>query len=330
MTKQVFQLKDPVPTSKPDVPGAREHPVFAPGHAPVQQPQGAPPQQGQPAAQRCQGAQKRKAPAQAKRAPKPRAKSKSWTKEEAAALYPEYAIGTRVQLSFEYATAAGPSKWIWAQRRSSTGTLSPGTTRGSRSTSSGTRPPPTTRRWGAPPNSGETEPVVRWSPCSCAPPTRSTSPEPSTRAKSTMHGPYRSPRSGTARHPQLRASSTSSTPDEPGPDTARPPNYRSPETGTCGSPRPHQHPQRACGHLRPHQGRHTASHTRATPSRRRPPGVPGASPPQSGPTRTSTDPGPGGEQISRPLATGGAPLPQDVSHGACPPRPRSGWSPRGS
>ena len=33
MTKQVFQLKDPVPTSKPDVPAAREHPVFAPGHA---------------------------------------------------------------------------------------------------------------------------------------------------------------------------------------------------------------------------------------------------------------------------------------------------------
>ena len=114
MTKQVFQLKDPVPTSKPDVPAAREHPVFAPGHAPVQQPQGAPPQRGQPAARRRQGAQKRKAPTQAKPAPKPRAKPKSWTKEEAAALYPEYAIGTRVQLPFEYATAAGPSKWIWA------------------------------------------------------------------------------------------------------------------------------------------------------------------------------------------------------------------------
>ena len=114
MTKQVFQLKDPVPTSKPDVPAAREHPVFAPGHAPVQQPQGAPPQRGQPAARRRQGAQKRKAPAQAKPTPKPRAKLKSWTKEESAALYPEYAIGTRVQLPFEYATAAGASKWIWA------------------------------------------------------------------------------------------------------------------------------------------------------------------------------------------------------------------------
>ena len=44
MTKQVFQLRDPVPTSKPDVPAARKHPVFAPGHAPVQQPQGAPAQ----------------------------------------------------------------------------------------------------------------------------------------------------------------------------------------------------------------------------------------------------------------------------------------------
>ena len=98
MTKQVFQLKD----------------VFAPGYAPVQQPQGAPPQRGQPNARRRPGAKKRKAPAQAKPAPKPKAKSKSWTKEEAAALYPEYAIGTRVQLPFEYTTAAGPFKWIWA------------------------------------------------------------------------------------------------------------------------------------------------------------------------------------------------------------------------
>ena len=114
MTKQVFQLKDPVPTSKSDVPDAHKHPVFAPGHAPVQQPQGAPSQQGQPTARRRQGAQKLKAPAQAKPAPKQRAKSKSWTKEEAAALYPKYAIGTRVWLPFEYATVAGPSKWIWA------------------------------------------------------------------------------------------------------------------------------------------------------------------------------------------------------------------------
>ena len=68
MTKQVIQ---------PDVPAAREHPVFAPGHAPVQQPQGAPPKRGQPAARRRQGPQKRKAPAQANAAPKPRAKSKS-------------------------------------------------------------------------------------------------------------------------------------------------------------------------------------------------------------------------------------------------------------
>ena len=114
MTKQAFQLKDTVPTSKPDVGAAREHPVFAPGHAPVQQPQGAPPQQGQPNARRRQGAKKRKAPRQAKPAPKPKAKSKSWTEEEAAALYLEYAIGTGVQLPFKYATAAGPSKWIWA------------------------------------------------------------------------------------------------------------------------------------------------------------------------------------------------------------------------
>ena len=114
MTKQVFQLKDAVCTSKPDVPATQEHPVFAPGEAPVQQPQGAPPQRVRPDARRRQGAQKRKAPTQAKPAPKPKAKPKSWTEEEAAALYPEYAIGTRVQLPFEYATAAGPSTWIWA------------------------------------------------------------------------------------------------------------------------------------------------------------------------------------------------------------------------
>ena len=114
MTKQVFQLKDTVPTSKPDVPTAREHPVFAPGHTPVQQPKGAPPQRGQPNARRRQGAKKRRAPTQAKPAPNPKAKSQSWTEEEATALYPEYAIDTRVQLPFEYATAWGPSKWTWA------------------------------------------------------------------------------------------------------------------------------------------------------------------------------------------------------------------------
>ena len=62
MTKQVFQLKDTVPTSKPDVPAAREHAVFATGHTPVQQPQGAPPQRGQPNARRRLGEKKRKAP----------------------------------------------------------------------------------------------------------------------------------------------------------------------------------------------------------------------------------------------------------------------------
>ena len=101
MTKQVFQLKDAIPTSKPDVPATREHPVFAPGHAPVQQPQGALPQRGQPNARRRPGAKKRKAPAKTKPAPKPKGEPKSWTEEEAAALYPEYAIGTRVQLPFE-------------------------------------------------------------------------------------------------------------------------------------------------------------------------------------------------------------------------------------
>ena len=77
MTKQVFQLKDTVSTSKPDVPATREHPVYALGHTPVQQPQGAPPQQVRPNARRPQGAKKRKAPAQAKPAPRPEAKPKS-------------------------------------------------------------------------------------------------------------------------------------------------------------------------------------------------------------------------------------------------------------
>ena len=62
MTKQVIQLKDAVPTSKPDVPPAREHPLFGPGQPPVQQPQDAPPQRGRPNARRRQGANKRKAP----------------------------------------------------------------------------------------------------------------------------------------------------------------------------------------------------------------------------------------------------------------------------
>ena len=112
MIKQVFQLEGAVPTSKPDVPATRAHPVLAPGHAPVEQPQGAPPQRVRPNARRRQGAKKRKAPTQAKPAPKPKAKRRRSTAEEAVALYPEYAIGTRVQLPFEYATASGASTWI--------------------------------------------------------------------------------------------------------------------------------------------------------------------------------------------------------------------------
>ena len=114
MTEQVFQLNDPVPTSRPNVPAAREHPVFCTGPRTRTAAPGRTSPTGTthcPAPPRCAEAQD---PAQAKPAPKPRAKSKSWTKEEAAALYPEYTIGTRVQLPFEYATAAGPSKWIWA------------------------------------------------------------------------------------------------------------------------------------------------------------------------------------------------------------------------
>ena len=114
MTKQVFELKDAVPTSQPDYSATPEHSVFAPGHAPVQQPEGAPSQRGRPNARPCQGAKKCKGPTQATSAPKLKAQPKKWTKEEAAALDPDYAIGTRVQLPFEYATATDPSTWIWA------------------------------------------------------------------------------------------------------------------------------------------------------------------------------------------------------------------------
>ena len=58
------------------------------------------------------------AEAQGPRTGQTRAQAKSQVeeldKEEAAALYPEYAIGTPVQLPLEYATAVGLSKWIWA------------------------------------------------------------------------------------------------------------------------------------------------------------------------------------------------------------------------
>ena len=86
MTKQLLQLTDAVPTSKPDVPAPREHPVFTPGHAPEQQPQGAASKRGRPNTRRRQGAMKHKAPTQAK--PAPKLKPKSCTREEAAALYP--------------------------------------------------------------------------------------------------------------------------------------------------------------------------------------------------------------------------------------------------
>ena len=112
MTKQVFQLTDAVPTSKPDIPATREHPVFTPAQAPVQQPEGAAPPRGRASIRRSQGAKNRKAPAKTKPAPKP--EPKIWTRGEAAALYNEYTIGTRVQLPFEYATAARPSTSIWA------------------------------------------------------------------------------------------------------------------------------------------------------------------------------------------------------------------------
>ena len=62
MTKQVFQLEYAVHKSNPDVPAAREHTVFSRGHAPVEQPQGAPPERARPNARRRQDAKRRKAP----------------------------------------------------------------------------------------------------------------------------------------------------------------------------------------------------------------------------------------------------------------------------
>ena len=62
MTKQVLLLTHAVATYKPDVAATREQPVFTPGHAPVQQPQGAALQRGGPNTRYRQGAKKRKAP----------------------------------------------------------------------------------------------------------------------------------------------------------------------------------------------------------------------------------------------------------------------------
>ena len=112
MTKQVFQLKDAIHTSKPDVAATREHHTFTPGYVAVQQPQGAAFQSGLPHTRRRQGTKEHKAPTQAK--PVPKHVPKTWTGEEAAALMAKYAIGARVQLPFKYAAAAGPSTWILA------------------------------------------------------------------------------------------------------------------------------------------------------------------------------------------------------------------------
>ena len=114
MTKQVFQLKDAVPTSKPDVPATREHPMFAPGHAPVQQPQGAPPETGTAQRTAPPGCEE----AQGPRTGQTRAEAKSQAKEL-------YRRGSRRPVSrvrhrhlgaaaLRVRHAAGPSKWIWA------------------------------------------------------------------------------------------------------------------------------------------------------------------------------------------------------------------------
>ena len=68
-----------------------------------------------------------------------------------------------MQLPFEYATATGPSRWIWAAGEVKHRYRVTGNHQGFNidvKWDPGTR---TTRRWGAPSNSGETETVVRWS-----------------------------------------------------------------------------------------------------------------------------------------------------------------------
>ena len=178
----------------------------------------------------------------------------------------------------------------------------------SKFTSDGTQPPPRTRRWSEPSNSGETKTGGDGPHTTMHPQKR----DPSTRARSTTHGPCQSPRSGAESSPQLRVSSTSGRLTAPGRDTARRHDHPSPAASSHGGPRPHQHPQQTRGHLGPHQGCHTASHAPAAPPRGRTHWVPGTSPPQGRPAQISTDPGPGGEHIPRPLTTSRAPLPQDI------------------
>ena len=213
MTKQVFKLKDPVPTSKPDVPAARETPCLHRATHPYSSPRAHLPNEDNPLPGAAKVRRSAIPPQRPNRRPSQEPSRRAGPKRKPLPCIPNTPSVPGCSCPSSTPRPRAPPSGYGPQGRSSTGTSSPGTTMGSRSTSSVTRPPPTTRRWGAPSNSGETEPVVRWSPCSCAPPTRSTSLAPSTRAKSTMHGPYPSPRSGTARHPQLRASSTSSTPD---------------------------------------------------------------------------------------------------------------------
>ena len=308
MTKQVFQLADAAPMSKPHVPSTREHPVFIPGHVPVRQPQGAAPQRGRPNAWHCQGTSKHKAPTQPKPAPKPR--PKSWTREEAAALYPEFAVDTRVQLPFEFLTAAGPSTWIWATGEVTHRYRVTGEHQGLEIHVKWEPVTPTKRRGGEPSNSSWTQTVGRWSPCNCAPPTKGTSRAAHTAAKSTAHGPCHNPRTRITRRLQLRVSSTSSTPDGARAGDGPPPRPLVPR--------------------RQRQRKPTPASTSSTTTPPRPPTLQAMPGPQlqgadllgflEQPLHRADQPA-RGEQIPRPLAARNAPLPQDIRHGTRPPRP---------
>ena len=213
MTKQVFQLKDTVPPSEPDAPPLASTPYLHQATRLYSSPWVHPPKEDSPMPGAAQVRRSARPLHRPNRHPSQKPGRRAGPKRKPPPCIPRTPSAPGCSCPSCTPRLRSPPSGYGQQVRSSTGTASLGTTRGSRSTSSGTQQPQTTSRWGAPSNAGETLTVVRWSPCSSAPATRSTSQAPSTQVKSRMHGPYPSPRSGTARHPQLRASSNSSTPD---------------------------------------------------------------------------------------------------------------------
>ena len=238
MTKQVFQLKDTVPTSKPDSQPPASRPYLQRATRQYSSPRAHPPNRDSPMRGAAQVRRSARPPQRTNPHPSQKPSRRAGPKSKPTPCIPSTPLAPGCCCPLSTPGPRAPASGYGPQVTSSTGTALPGTTRGARSTSNGTQPPPTTSRWGAPSNSGETGMVVRWSPCSSASATRSTSQAPSTRAKSTMHGPYTSPRSGTARHLQLRASSTSSTPDGARTGHGPPPQLPVPRNRRLRTPTP--------------------------------------------------------------------------------------------